>query len=78
MERGTLSSSPEAGGGGTHRRVHRIREIDAFLGALKAHDRELLPVDDLKGFLPNERSAWRALLDELVDAWRSEAGESCV
>ena len=59
-------------------RLHRIREIDAFLGALRERDREPLHADELETLLPVNASPWRQLLERLIADWRVEAGSAAV
>ena len=54
--------------------LHRIREVHAFLTALKAHGRDPLRVDQLDALLPTDPSPWRDLLAGLIADWRLELG----
>jgi len=54
--------------------LHRIREIDAFLSALKERGRESMTGGDLHALLPARPSPWRELLAELIADWRAELG----
>ncbi len=58
--------------------LHRIREIDAFLAALKQREREPLTAEALTALLPQHASPWRDLLASLIDDWRAEAGTAAV
>ncbi|NEV61592.1 RecQ family ATP-dependent DNA helicase [Thiorhodococcus minor] len=54
--------------------LHRIREIDAFLEALKRQGREPIAAGALDALLPERPSLWRTLLERLSADWRAEAG----
>ncbi len=54
--------------------LHRIREVHAFLSALKAQGREPLRADQLDALLPTDPSPWRDLLAGLIADWRVELG----
>ncbi|EIC20980.1 ATP-dependent DNA helicase, RecQ family [Thiorhodovibrio frisius] len=58
--------------------LHRIREIGAFLAALKQRQREPLTAETLTGLLPQRPSPWRDLLASLIDDWTAEAGTAAV
>jgi ATP-dependent DNA helicase RecQ len=54
--------------------LHRVREVDAFLRALKEQGREPIGLDALRALLPERLGPWRGLLGQLVDDWAAEAG----
>ena len=58
--------------------LHRIREIDAFLAALKQREREPLTADALTALLPQHPSPWRDLLARLIADWAAEACAAAV
>jgi ATP-dependent DNA helicase RecQ len=52
--------------------LHRIREIHAFLAALKARGQELLRPDQLTELLPTRPSPWRDFIADLITDWHAE------
>ena len=54
--------------------LHRIREIHAFLAALKDHGQAPLTPAQLDELLPSRRGPWRDLLMDLIADWRAELG----
>ena len=58
--------------------LHRIRELDAFLSALREHGREPRTAGDLTALLPAGAGPWRNLIERLIVDWRAEAGDNPV
>jgi ATP-dependent DNA helicase RecQ len=58
--------------------LHRIREIHAFLGALKESGRAPCFAAELEDLLPQSPSPWRVLLARLIEDWRAEVGDAAV
>jgi ATP-dependent DNA helicase RecQ len=56
--------------------LHRVREIDAFLAALKQQEREPLTAAALTDLSPQNTSPWRTLLQRLIEDWTAEAGNA--
>lgn len=54
--------------------LHRIREVHAFLTALKEHGQAPLTPAQLEGLLPERPGPWRDLLAELITDSRAELG----
>ncbi len=68
--------------GGESLPLHRVREVHAFLQALRERGRGALTPAQLETLLPaacptlhpNQPNPWCVLLSELIQAWRSELG----
>ena len=58
--------------------LHRVREIGAFLAALKQREHEPLTADGLTALLAPRASPWRELLARLIDDWTAEVGGAAV
>jgi len=58
--------------------LHRIREIDAFLGALREQERTPCTAADLSALVPAGSGPWRSLVERLIADWRAEAGDTAV
>jgi len=56
--------------------LHRIREIDSFLAALRKHGREPCTADQLTALIPTTGGPWRTLIEGLIADWHAEAGDS--
>lgn len=56
--------------------LHRIREIRAFLDALRVRRAEVMSVEAVRALAPiREGNPWGRLLGELIDGWAVECGE---
>ncbi len=58
--------------------LHRIREIAAFLQRLKRMERTVCSVDDLSALVSDNPGPWRNVLEQLIEDWRAEAGDTAV
>lgn len=58
--------------------LHRIREIDAFLEALRLRGQALLAPRDVEGLLTTAECVWRDILRRVVADWIAEVGTSRV
>ena len=56
--------------------LHRVREIAAFLDVVATLGHAPVAVSALTALLPPMESPWRRVLQDLIDGWQGEAGDS--